>query len=325
MYDQVINGDRRCVVTFIDYRAAFDSVSHKFLDSALNSAGASRKSRAIFRAIYAAASGIAKVKGTAGKIIFSAAFDIARGVVQGDIVSPVLFILALDQLFQKYDLNAKGVSCGEILTLQTLGYADDAALAEDTVEQMTKRFTVLANKSLAEADMQVRMDKTYTHHVCRGGEVTVTEEEIKKENDKLKVGCDFCNRKFETKRAMHIHRASCIHQYVVSDERFVIEDILKVFGKKNARWYLVKWEGYDDPEWQRGHLLELDAKDAVRHFWTKSGLDPCRDFYPDPDGANRCSVCGKTYKRSQDLKAHRTKTKHYDETQEKMSPAASMN
>ena len=63
----------------------------------------------------------------------------------------------------------------------------------------------------------------------------MTEEEIKKENDKLKVKCDFCDRKFETKLAMHIHRASFIHQCVASDERYVIEDILNVFGKKNAR------------------------------------------------------------------------------------------
>ena len=61
LYDQVINGDGRCLVTYIDYKAAFDSVSHKFLDYTLNSAKASRKSRAIFRAIYKVAAGVAKV------------------------------------------------------------------------------------------------------------------------------------------------------------------------------------------------------------------------------------------------------------------------
>ena len=47
LYDQVIKKDRSCVVTFIDYTAAFDSISHKFMDSTLANAGASRKSRAI--------------------------------------------------------------------------------------------------------------------------------------------------------------------------------------------------------------------------------------------------------------------------------------
>ena len=67
LYDQVIRQDRRCVVTFIDYSAAFDSVSHKFMDATLAIAGASRKSRAIFRAIYAAATGTARANSTDGQ------------------------------------------------------------------------------------------------------------------------------------------------------------------------------------------------------------------------------------------------------------------
>ena len=158
----------------------------------LGRAKAKRKSRAIFRAIYAVATGIAKVKGTNGTIIYSQSFNIGRGVVQGDIVSPVFFILALDQLFQEYDTYGKGVRCGEILTIKTLGYADGAALIENTVEEMTARFTKLADKSLSEADVMVRMDKTYSHHVCRKVEVQVTEEEIKKAHAKLEHPCDFC-------------------------------------------------------------------------------------------------------------------------------------
>ena len=89
-------------VTYIDFKVAFDSVSHKFIDAALAKAGAKRKTRSIFRAI--SATGVAKVSGTQGKFIFSDPFDIARGVVQGDIISPILFILALDQLIQSHDV-----------------------------------------------------------------------------------------------------------------------------------------------------------------------------------------------------------------------------
>ena len=64
------------MVTYIDYSAAFDSVSHKYIDGALKKAGASRKTRAIFRSIYAAAAGVARVNGTDGKHSFSGAFDI---------------------------------------------------------------------------------------------------------------------------------------------------------------------------------------------------------------------------------------------------------
>ena len=164
-YDFVIKGELFCVITFIDYKAAFSSVSHKFLDSVLARAKVSRKCRAIFRAIYNVAKGMVRVNGILDKKIFSEFFNICRGVVQGDIVSPILFILALDQLIQLYDKSGCGVNCGPHLTYRVLGYADDAALAEAKIEDMTKRLTTLADRSLSEADMKIRMDKTFSQHV----------------------------------------------------------------------------------------------------------------------------------------------------------------
>ena len=81
IYDKIIRENDKLVVTFIDFKAAFDSLSHKFIDAALAKAGASRETRAMFRAIYKVASGVAKVNGTQGNTIYSEMFDISRGVV----------------------------------------------------------------------------------------------------------------------------------------------------------------------------------------------------------------------------------------------------
>ena len=40
------------------------------------------------------------------------------------------------------------------------------------------------------------------------------------------------------------------------------------------------------------------------------------------NGKNRCTVCCKTFKRPQDLKAHRTRTKHFDDQQDKKTRTA---
>ena len=80
IYDQYVKGDKKCVVTFIDFAAAFDSVSHVFLDRALEKAKASRKTRALFREIYRAAQGAARVKGVDGQLTFSKTFEIEREV-----------------------------------------------------------------------------------------------------------------------------------------------------------------------------------------------------------------------------------------------------
>ena len=56
-----------------------------------------------------------------------------------------------------------------------------------------------------------------------------------------------------------------------------MEEIVGVFGHIEARWYLVKYAGYAEPEWSRGHLLERDGcRDTIRAFWAKSGLSPCQ-------------------------------------------------
>ena len=205
--------------------------------------------------MYEAAKGMVRVGGILGEKIFSTLFNIGRGVVQGDIVSPILFILALalDNLIQLYDKAGKGVKYGPELEFRVLGYADDAALTEERIEEMTVRLTTLADKSLQEADMKIRMDKTYSQHVKIQEAQKVNEAEMMKAQQKFKVKCDFCDRRFKTDGAMHTHRAACPYNYDTTDKAFEVEDIVGVFGRIGARWFLVKYAGYEAPEWNREH------------------------------------------------------------------------
>ena len=314
------------MVTYIDYSAAFDSVSHKFIDATLADAGASRKTRAIFRAIYEAAAGVARVSGIDGTYSFSGAFSVGRGVIQGDIISPVLFVLALDQLVQSFDRSGKGVKCGRILKMRVLGYADDAALMEETVEAMTERLTALADASKRKADMEVNMSKTFTQHVFKRGKIEVTTAEVAAAEAKYEHQCDFCERRFKTKRGMRIHRYRCPHNYDTTSEVFELESIVGVFGHKDTRWFKVKWSGHEEPEWEREHLLRRDGcQDAIREFWATSGLAPTKPFYQhidDPDRPHRCTVCCKSFKRLQDLRSHCTRTGHKKEPEKKTTKTA---
>ena len=84
MCHQMMMLGEKIALTFVDYSAAFDSVSHKFLDEALAEANAPIKVRAMFRAVYAAASAHTTVPAPDGKTVKSEIFPIRRGVVQGD-------------------------------------------------------------------------------------------------------------------------------------------------------------------------------------------------------------------------------------------------
>ena len=81
-------------------------------------------------------------------------------------------------------------------------------MLEPTVEAMTQRLTDLANASITEADMYINMSKTVSQHVHKREPIKVTQEEIASAEMKYAHQCDFCKRKFKTRRAMLIHRSN---------------------------------------------------------------------------------------------------------------------
>ena len=66
-----------------------------------------------------------------GKQVRCESFQIDRGVLQGDITSPLFFILALELLLTRHDTPTpgSGVSLADTL-IRLLGYADDVVVAE---------------------------------------------------------------------------------------------------------------------------------------------------------------------------------------------------
>ena len=211
-------------VTYIDYSAAFDSISHKWLDLSLKAAGSSRKTRAIFRAIYAAAEGTARVRGLDGNHVYSDSFAVRRGVIQGDIISPIFFILALEQLFRLYDKDPEGIKIGNYLQIGVLGYADDAAMLSRATNKLSTRVNKISEKSREKADMLLNKGKTKNMHVRHQEKLAPPSiDVIKKTEDSYKHVCKFCDRRFKTSRGLHIHMASCDNQHGLTPEAFPIE------------------------------------------------------------------------------------------------------
>ena len=307
MIDVILKQKKNVCLTFIDYSAAFDSVSHKFLDLSLAKAGASRKTRAMFRAIYAAASGVARVRGLNGKTIYSKRFEVRRGVIQGDIISPIFFILAMEQIFRQHDKSGDGVTLSNHLHIGVLGYADDASMASESVTMMSKRVTNISRGSKDDADMIINKKKTKTLQVMEQEKVAVsTVDEIKKTEAGYKHQCIFCPRRCKTARGLKIHMASCNFQHELTDEEFEINDINAVFGTLTHRWYRVCWvdhPGKDSWEPERS-LSRQGCSAAIRHFWEKSSLNPSMGFIPDPDDVWRCYCCGKGFNTERGLDMH---------------------
>ena len=109
----ILREGRQAVITFIDYSAAFDTESQMFLDEALAEAGVGAKVRRIVQAIFAAATGVVRLKHPDGTMTLSESFDIARGILQGDIFSPVAFIARMMIIIHIH-------SAGFVLVLENL-------------------------------------------------------------------------------------------------------------------------------------------------------------------------------------------------------------
>ena len=205
----VLREGRNAVITFIDYSAAFDSESQIFLDGALAAAGVSAKVRCVIQAIFAAATRIVRVRLPSGVNVMSELFNIERGVLQGDILSPVSFIAGLDKLFRTHDVANSGVVVGNgdsSVLMSKFEYADDAALIDGNTTLSSARVTALAEGSLKDAAMVISVRKSKAMHVHRTRRVDATTEEDVAAL-RLTHKCESCGREFTKQRGLKIHMA----------------------------------------------------------------------------------------------------------------------
>ena len=262
------------------------------------------------------------MKGTDGQYTYSKTFNIERGVIQGDIISPIFFIIVLDQLVQRYDKSGKGISVGHIKELRVLGYADDAAMCEMAVEDMTKRLTEFADAAAQEADMTVKLVKTYSQHLQQQEKVRrATDEEIATKTAEYKHVCEFakagCKERFKTKTGMRIHSSTCNFNYGLTDQKWEVEKIIAVFGRAERKLFLVRWANRPgEDSWQKEHsLLQDGCAESIKEYWNNSGTNPALDYYPDPEGepGTRCWMCGfksSAKNKKLGLKTHIRRKKH---------------
>ena len=199
----ILREAREAVITFIDYKAAFDTESQLFLDEALSAAGVSIKVRRVIQSVFSAASGCVKIDNE-----LSEPFNISRGVLQGDIFSPVAFIAGLWRIFATHESPTAGITLGSTpyeVKVSSLEYADDAGLLDDNVADASARMSAISRGSREDAAMIISIPKTKTLHIHKTVEVSGTsEEEIVALH--LHHKCPDCARSFPTLHGMRVHR-----------------------------------------------------------------------------------------------------------------------
>ncbi len=313
LMDAVLESQGTCVVTFIDLVAAVDSVSHKFLESALFEAGASDKSRAIFRAIYGKSTARVRVRTAGGEEVNSPSFPVSRRVIQGDIFSPLCFIVALESIMRTHGGAGTVTALG--ILIDRLEYADDAALVDADAAQASERVTRLCAGALADSDMKISAPKSEIMFVrprVDTGEITAAAyvpAALKELDVRLDFKCKHCARGFDTHTGCRIHEARwCeVARVELTEEAHEIVKVLDARGSPVRRFYKVQWKGCgpEADSWMHVRRLQ-EAQGCVEDYW-KSGARPDSTAVIEVAGENRCPDCNGQYKREQDLLAHCTR------------------
>ena len=321
MIDLVIAANEAMTVIFIDFVAAFDTVSHKFLDRAMAAVpqktaldkARMTKCRAIIRAIYSKASAAVRVRKADGTHILSTTFPVNRGVLQGDKVSPMNFILALQLLREIHDIRGgMEVEAGNKFRIDCLEYADDAALIDMAVERCTERLNALAEGAKRDADMEISIPKTEVMHVKNQAAVSpATLKDVKElqEQDILKFKCEFCDAAFTTKTGLAHHQREWCGEATreAFEEEYEVDQIVEARGLPGRRFYLTEWVGYpkDEATWEPERHFDGD-RSPVDDFWkAHPELDPKENI--EVEGEHRCCWCNRNFKLASGLKGHHTK------------------
>ena len=163
----------------------------------------------LVRAIYNRASVKVRLQEPGGVQSYSRSIPIRRGVIQGDIPSPVVFLVALDKLLKDHGMLHTGLHITPHLTLSDLEFADDAALPNKDTIVASSRITNLNEKAKGEAGMSISVPKTKVQHIGKKPRVSqTTEADISNlpAEIKFKFICELCEMSYPTKHGLSIHK-----------------------------------------------------------------------------------------------------------------------
>lgn len=151
-------------VLFVDFRSAFPSVSHSLLWEKLYKLGTGSKIIRVLKNLYDKAT--VAVKGVNG---ISEATRVTRGVLQGEVMSPILFCLFIADFEEFLRLEGiRGVSIDQLTEIILLAFADDIALLADSKSTMRKILKALY-KYCKLNHLEINIDKTKIIIFRKGG------------------------------------------------------------------------------------------------------------------------------------------------------------
>ena len=314
--NNAIREGKRVACCFIDFADAFSSISHNYLIIALARAKVPAKLQRLVLATYKQAAARVRIDQLNGETVFSPQFQIDRGVVQGDIMSPALFIVGLQSMLLQADehwANSAGVkmpnSNDTLVSMQ--GYADDLATWAETADmpgwrgrlckETSERISALAAVGWAAAGMRVKCAKTKVMFIETRGHRTASERRVQVAAGSFGTNCECCGRKFPNQKSLPSHK---------SNRRYGCPDILRLEeGGTNqvekildmhicrdpkydveSRFFQVQFKGESCQMWVREHVLIGDTNKKIKAQVGKKVIPMLETFLKHFKAPNRPTI-----------------------------------
>lgn len=151
------------VITFVDFKKAYDSIDRTSLFNTLNEFNLDNKTANLIKATLEHTYSKVKFRGE-----ISRSFEIKTGVRQGDGLSPLLFNCILEKVIREWrkameeNKIEQKIRLGykkDNLKTDCLAFADDVAILSDSVESATIQIELLKEQA-EKAGLQISFDKT---------------------------------------------------------------------------------------------------------------------------------------------------------------------
>lgn len=143
------------ITTFVDFSKAFDSIDRNYLWLILRSYGIPTKIIEAIKCLYDNSRNKIAING-----LYSEAFDVSSGILQGDALAPFLFIIVIDFVLRKIPHEFGFTThLNPLKKLPDLDFADDIVLLDNDINSAERHLESLTIKARM-VGLKINQDKT---------------------------------------------------------------------------------------------------------------------------------------------------------------------
>eukprot|EP00924_Labyrinthula_sp_SR-Ha-C_P014842 snap_masked-scaffold_96-processed-gene-0.1-mRNA-1 protein AED:1.00 eAED:1.00 QI:0/-1/0/0/-1/1/1/0/939 len=189
-------------ILFIDFAKAFDSISHKFMKLALEEHHVPRKLIKLITILYDKTKVFVSDSGEKSSLV-----NIKRGVLQGDSLSPSIFILCLDSIMKRIKNNTLQGTSLHNQTLRYFAFADDLVILIRNDEEMISFLAQLQNLQQS-TGLKINVSKTKVMLTNEGYSLVDKIPDVDINRILTNFHCERCDRYFHSKTSLKCHKSS---------------------------------------------------------------------------------------------------------------------